>query len=123
MPRSALVVVLLPGFYERRVLAVSRGPGSHVFGFPGGHIEAGEIPEDAAHRELHEETGLWVDDLEPLGLFGTPAGHEVYAFHGWNVRGHHRSSSEGDTRWLPVSRLGVGEWGPFHLELIEAASN
>lgn len=39
------------------------------WGFPGGHIEPGESPEEAAYRELLEETGLVPD--EPLGLLVT----------------------------------------------------
>ena len=31
------------------------------WGFPGGHVEPGESPLEAAHRELEEETGLVLD--------------------------------------------------------------
>jgi 8-oxo-dGTP pyrophosphatase MutT (NUDIX family) len=39
---------------------------------PGGHIEPGEEPLAAAHRELEEETGLRVRALTPFGLFDQP---------------------------------------------------
>ncbi|CAG8483197.1 23586_t:CDS:2 [Gigaspora margarita] len=35
--------------------------------FPGGKIEPGETPEDAAKREVFEETNLIIEDLEIVG--------------------------------------------------------
>ena len=41
--------------------------------FPGGHIEEGESPSDAAVRETFEETGVSVDTIQILGIITSPA--------------------------------------------------
>jgi ADP-ribose pyrophosphatase len=38
----------------------------HVWAIPSGGIEAGELPQEAAARELREETGLTASSLQPL---------------------------------------------------------
>jgi 8-oxo-dGTP pyrophosphatase MutT (NUDIX family) len=72
----------------RLVAAVIRHPdGSHLlvrkagtkaFMNCGGKIEAGEHPEQALRREVHEETGLEVGErcLTPLGRHVAPAANE-----------------------------------------------
>lgn len=37
---------------------------------PGGHIEPGETPEEAARRELYEESGAKEYDLHEIGVYG-----------------------------------------------------
>jgi 8-oxo-dGTP pyrophosphatase MutT (NUDIX family) len=46
---------------------------------PGGSIEPGERPEDAARREMREETGLEVGELRILGVYGGPEFEVRYA--------------------------------------------
>jgi len=36
--------------------------------FPKGHIDPGETPEEAARREVREETGIEAEILAPLGV-------------------------------------------------------
>jgi 8-oxo-dGTP pyrophosphatase MutT (NUDIX family) len=42
--------------------------------FPSGHIEEGETPEQAARRELMEETGYFAGKIELLGVVATDTG-------------------------------------------------
>ncbi len=67
---------------DNRVLIAQRPPGKTLAGlweFPGGKLDAGERPEQALIRELHEELGIDVkeDCLAPL----TFASHAYDDFH------------------------------------------
>ena len=67
---------------DGRVLLAQRPAGKSMTGlweFPGGKVEAGETPEDALVRELHEELGIetWSSCLAPL----TFASHTYDDFH------------------------------------------
>lgn len=65
-PRAGASAVLFRG---EAVLLVERGgePSEGLWSLPGGCIEAGETAEDAARREVREETGL---DAHIAGLAG-----------------------------------------------------
>lgn len=66
-----------------RVLLIERGhpPFEGTWAFPGGFVDVGESPEEAARRELVEETGVRNVHLEQLHTFGDPGrdprGHTI----------------------------------------------
>ena len=76
-------VVLRDG--EGRILVV-RKRGTSKYMLPGGKIEVGESPAQAAVRELHEEVGaeLELESLTFLGEWTAPAANET----GLTVHGH-----------------------------------
>lgn len=69
---------------QNRLLMMKRSDSGN-WGVPGGAMELGETTEETARRELHEETGLEVDELTLFGVFSGkelyyryPSGEEVY---------------------------------------------
>ncbi|MFC7626101.1 NUDIX hydrolase [Microlunatus sp. GCM10028923] len=66
-----------------RVLLVRQNYGQRFFGLPGGKIEDGESPGEAAMRELFEETGLRTESVTPHSV------HELtYPVTGGRYRAH-----------------------------------
>ena len=58
---------------QREILLLKRAPESQFapnqWGFPGGKLEKGETPLQAAIRETYEETQLRVKNVRSLGVF------------------------------------------------------
>lgn len=52
-----------------------------ILDLPGGAAELGEVPEQAARRELEEELGLVASELIPLHRFFANPGRSVWATH------------------------------------------
>lgn len=77
---------------------------------PGGHLMWRETPEDAARREVREETGI---EVELEGLVAVVSGVQwagepgivrvIYAAQ--PTGGQIRSSGEGAAQWMPASAL------------------
>ncbi len=82
---------------DGKILLVRRGnyPGYGLWSMPGGYVDRGEVVEEAAVREVWEETGLRIEVEELIGLFSEP-GHPVMvaAFSGRETGGELAAGDE-----------------------------
>lgn len=115
-PRPALTVDVVlfhrsGSLIEVLLIKRAREPFKGLWAFPGGFVDKDESLEDAAARELLEETGLRRIHLEQLGAFGDPGrdprGHTVsVVFIG--VLGHRiparGADDASDAGWHPARR-------------------
>ena len=69
-------VILL--FNEKNEILLEERLDDGYFDFPGGGIDLGETAEEAASRELFEETGLTADELGFFKLYTGEITHYVY---------------------------------------------
>lgn len=118
--REALVldaphwVNVIPRLDDDRVVLVRQwrfGIGAETLEIPGGMVEPGEEPADAAARELLEETGYRARHLEPLG----------------EVEPNPAFLANRCTSYLATGLERVGEpagdgWEEISVELVEAAT-
>jgi 8-oxo-dGTP diphosphatase len=86
--------------------------GGGFWNSPGGKIEPNESPEDAARREVQEETGLVVGSLEKAGslsfYFGPGKSRPDWTaevFTSSDFHGTLKPSEEGELRWFKKSEL------------------
>lgn len=116
-PRPALTVDAVLATRERkpRVLLIRRkhDPFADKWALPGGFVDENEPLERAARRELKEETGLEIADVEQLAAFGDP-GRDP---RGWTVSVAFLARVDADalkpqaaddaaeTAWFPLDNL------------------
>lgn len=98
-PALTVDAVVLDG--QGRLLLIRRRnpPFKGQYALPGGFVEYGETVEDAARRELLEETGVKPQSLQLIGIYSSPKrdprGHTVSVAFLMRVR-HARASSGDD---------------------------
>ena len=63
---------------EQGEILLQKRADNHCWGYAGGSVELDEAVEDAAKRELFEETGLIARELSLFGVFSGAQMHYVY---------------------------------------------
>ncbi|MHB8657380.1 MAG: NUDIX hydrolase [Solirubrobacteraceae bacterium] len=101
--RGDEVVVIVPVKRDAR--------GQRVLGLPKGHLDGDESPEEAATREVAEETGLQAELVEPLGEIrysyeragrtcGKRVAYFLFEFRSGSLADHDHEIE--DARWMPL---------------------
>ena len=108
-----------------RIFATARGYGEYKgwWEFPGGKIEAGETPEEALVREIHEEleTEIRVGELIDTIEYDYPTFHlSMDCFWAEVVAGRLVLKEAEDARWLTKEMLESVQWLPADRTIIDA---
>ena len=121
---TVVAAALLDG--EGRILLQQRAPGRAMAGlweFPGGKVEAGELPEAALARELAEELGIGIEaeDFAPACFASAPvAGRHMllllYLCRRW--QGEPAALDASALAWLRPAEMRPDEMPPADAPLI-----
>ena len=106
-----------------RIFATQRGYGAFKDGweFPGGKIEPGETPQEAAEREIQEEldTQIKVGKLFDVVEYDYPDFHlTMYCYLCRVLSGNLTLKEHEAARWLTKETLDQVNWLPADLDLI-----
>ncbi|KAM6423701.1 oxidized purine nucleoside triphosphate hydrolase [Liasis olivaceus] len=110
-----LVLVMRP---QRILLGMKkRGFGAGLWNGFGGKVQLGETVQQAAKRELLEESGLTVDTLQKMGqitfeFVGNPELMEVHIFCTDSFHGEPTESDEMRPQWFEVDQIPFKDMWP-----------
>ena len=96
---------------QNDVLMINRLHHWPGWAFPGGHLEYGESVTQCIIREFHEETGLWISELQYKGMADifnseTNDRHIIHNFVAKDYRGElKRQGYEGEVRWVDLDMI------------------
>ena len=107
-----------------RIIATQRGYGEWKgwWEFPGGKLEAGETPQQALAREIHEELDAEIEigDLLRTVEWDYPAFHlTLHCYWSTLASGSLRLNEHESARWLAKEELHSVRWLPADLSLLE----
>lgn len=89
--------------------------------FPGGHVESNESVAESMIREIKEETGLTISDLQFCGIKDwiefDGSRYMVFLYKTSTYSGSIQSSSEGEIFWMPLKELKAKET-LWHLDMM-----
>ena len=106
---------------EGRVLVQERLPKSSNpwsgLTFPGGHVEPGETVVASVIREVQEETGLTVSNLQNCGYIQwydpvKQSQYFVFLFKTSTYTGDLKGSAEGNVKWMTLDEMLSGKLAP-----------
>ena len=85
--------------------------------FPGGHVEPGETVVASVIREVQEETGLTVSNLQNCGYIQwynpiKQSQYFVFLFKTSTFSGELKDSVEGKVKWMTLEEMLAGELAP-----------
>lgn len=86
-----------------------RGIGSGLYNGPGGKVEPGESPLEAARREVREEIQVTVPTLSKRGelefVFGDDHYMTVHVYRAPDVEGNPEETPEAKPRWVDIDAV------------------
>ena len=110
---------------DGKILATQRGYGDFAGGweFPGGKIEAGETPEEALVREIHEELEATIAVDSPITVVDYD--YETFHLHMYCFLCHVSSGKlelheHMAAKWLDASMIESVGWLPADEEVVQA---
>ena len=85
--------------------------------FPGGHVEPGETVVASVIREVQEETGLTVSNLQNCGYIQwydplKQSQYFVFLFKTCTYTGELKGSAEGNVKWMTLDEMLAGQLAP-----------